>query len=98
VINRERQTATLISYSSGTDEYGKPLTSIGSSREIEIMITIYKQNNAEDIRFIDATHLGLTAETAITDKHSIIINDEEYKVLYVIPSKRLAQVFLKKVL
>lgn len=95
---REWQTANLISFSSGIDEYGKPLQEEVYRKEIEMIMTIYTENNVSDIRFIEATHLGLTAENGITEKNHIIIDNIEYKVLYVVPSRRYNQVFLKKVL
>ena len=98
MINRDSKTVYVISFSSGKDKYGKPNLVEDSRREIEMMMTIYKQNNVEDIRFIDATHIGLTADQDITDKNNILFDGIEYKVLFVIPSRRLTQVFLKKVL
>lgn len=98
MINREKQLVNLVSYTSGYDEYGKPLNTIQETKEIQMMITLYKESNVNDVRFIDATHLGITSEKGITDKNYIILGADEYKVIQVIPSKRYTQVFLKKVL
>jgi hypothetical protein len=62
-----------------------------------MMIRPHIQMNVSDIRFIDATDIGLTRDTAITDANQIISSTGTYNVLYTIPSKRLTQIFLKKV-
>ena len=93
------QKVTVITFTNGKDDYGQRRKTVDTSanREVEMMIRNYQQVNVTDVRFIDATDIGLTFDAAITDANQIISTSGTYTVLYVIPSRRLYQVFLKKV-
>ena len=91
------QKVYVITFTDDKDNYGQPRKVEGSRREVEMMIRVQQQMNTTDIRFIDATHIGLTFDKNITDANQIISTSGTYNVLYTIPSRRLYQVFLKKV-
>lgn len=91
------QKVYVISFTDDKDNYGQPRKVESSRREVEMMIRNYTQINVSDVRFVDATDIGLTYDSAITDANQIISTSGIYNVLYVIPSRRLYQIFLKKV-
>ena len=97
MINRQFQTVKVISYATGTDDYGRPRQSGSSSRASQMVINTYTQSNTNDVRYADVTNIGLTADRGITDKDQIKIGDDLFQILYVIPSKRLHQILMKKV-
>lgn len=97
MINRNKQLVKVISFTSGKDEYGRPRKNGSTSREVEMYVSIYQQRNVEDVRYVEVTNIGLTSDKEITDANQIMINDDKYQVLYVIPSNRLYQVLMKKV-
>ena len=87
----------VVSYTDYRDEYGQPHKEEEGRRDVDMMIKIAYQTNVQDVRYVDATHIGLTFDRAITDANTIISSSGTYEVLYIIPSRRLTQVFLKKV-
>lgn len=91
------QKVQVISFTDEKTAYGERRKNSSSSREVEMMIRNYTQYNVADPRYLDATDIGLTFDTDITDANQIISTSGIYNVLYVIPSKRLNQIFLKKV-
>ena len=97
MINRDNKLVKVISFTPGKDSYGKPRKNGTSSREVEMMISVYQQKLTNDIRYTEVTTIGLTADKDITDKNQIKIGEETYEVLYVIPSHRLYQIMMKKV-
>lgn len=97
MINRDKKIVKIVSYASGKDEYGRPRKNGSTSREVEMFVTLYQQTNTQDIRYVEVTNLGLTKDNEINDTNQIIIDDQKYQVLYVIPSKRYNQILMKKV-
>lgn len=93
------QKVNVITFTDGKDDYGqrRKVVDTNATREVEMMIRNYQQVNVTDVRFIDATDIGLTFDAAITDANQIISTSGTYNVLYVIPSRRLYQIFLKRV-
>ena len=55
------------------------------------------ESNVNDVRFIDATHLGLTMDFDIKDSNAIEIGGDRFNVLYTIPTHRYNAVYMKKV-
>lgn len=96
MINREWQTATITSYTSGLDEYGQPVMG-ESKREVEMVVKLYQQSNTSDVRYTDVSTIGLTKDALITDKDQVQVGNDIYKVLYVIPTSRLHQILMKRV-
>ena len=97
MINREMQSVTVVSFTSGTDEYGQKRNNGQTTRQVEMMVKVYTQNKVNDIRYVDVTNIGLTKDNNITDKNQIIISEDTFEVMYVIPSTRYNQILLKKV-
>lgn len=92
------QKVIVVSFTNEKDIYGQKRVGESDRREVDMMIKPHIQMNVSDVRFVDATDIGLTRDTAITDANQIISSTgTTYNVLYTIPSKRLTQVFLKKV-
>lgn len=91
------QKVIVVSFTNEKDIYGQKRVGESDRREVDMMIRPHIQMNVSDVRFVDVTDIGLTRDTAITDANQIISSTGTYNVLYTIPSKRLTQVFLKKV-
>lgn len=97
MINREKQSVSVITFNDGTDTYGqRNKKGIDSTREVEMYIKVYRQGSVEDIRYTDVTDIGLTKDKLITDKNEIDDGINKYKILYVIPSSRYSQILMKR--
>lgn len=97
MINREMKSVQVLTYVEGKDALGRVRKNGSTSRNAEMVVKVYRQSNVNDIRYVEVTHVGLTADKDITDSNQIVIDDETYQVLYVIPSHRLNQVLMKRV-
>lgn len=97
MINREFRLVSVVSFTPGLDEYGQQRKNGRSERIIDMVVKIYTQNSVSDIRYAEVNLLGLTKDRSINDTNQIIIDGSSYNVLYVIPSGKLTQVFMKKV-
>lgn len=97
MINREMRQVEVLTFNAGKDAYGRPRKNGSVSHNADMVVKIYQQRKVDDIRYVDVTHIGLTADKSITDSNQIIIDNDTYQVLYVIPSSRLNQVLMKKV-
>ena len=93
MINREFRQATVVTYG-GIDEYGQMLTTPTASRNISVTLNLYSHTQTSDVRFQEVSHVALTKDRTITDKDVLIIDGKEFKVFFVNPFGRLAQVFL----
>lgn len=78
----------------GTDSYGLPQTTENAGT-VKLAIYTYTQNVADNIKYKDATYIGLTHDKTIADNYIINYGNEKLKVLYVNPKGRYIQVFLK---
>ncbi len=98
MINREKQSVSVITFTAGTDAYGqKRKNGVESSREVEMYIKVHNQTPVDDIRYTDVTDIGLTADKLITDKNQIIdAEGTKYQIMYVIPSSRYYQILMKR--
>lgn len=97
MINREWRTVSVVSFTSGTDSYGQKRKGGSINRNVEMVVKLYSQANINDVRYVEVTNIGLTKDNSITDKNQILIDNETYQVLYVIPSGKLTQILMKKV-
>ena len=61
---------------------------------IKMSINSITTTNTDDIRYKDATYIGLTP-FLLDDTYVIQYGEERLKVLYVVPKGRLKQVYLK---
>lgn len=79
---------------SGIDEYGQPTFTEGSPFEMNIYPNT--RINVDDIRFAEATDIGLSKYR--TSAPIIYLpSGERYSLLYSIPSKRYNTYFLRKI-
>lgn len=72
------------------DDNGNPL----KQGEITISISTLTQTVTDDLRYSEATYIGLTHDKNVSDKYIIQHDDERLKVLYVNKDGRIPQVFL----
>ena len=77
------------------DEYGQPKTSKTPKGKIKIAIFETSQNIQDNIRYKDATYMGLTLASGVNDSFIIQFGDTQLKVLYVNTQGRFKQVFMK---
>ena len=78
------------------DKYGQPQISEEPQGTIKMAINTTSQATQENIRYKDATYLGLTYQE-VNDTYVIDYNGERLKVLYVQPKGRYKQVFMKNI-
>lgn len=62
--------------------------------EVKISITTLTKAVTDNIRYSNASYIGLTHDKSINDTYVIKYGDELLKVLYVNPDGRYTQVFL----
>lgn len=72
------------------DEEAKPV----KQGEVNISITNLTKSVTEDLRYSDASYIGLTHDKSIKDTYVIQYGSELLKVKYVITGGRYTQVFL----
>lgn len=96
MINRQKRNVSLITFTPGLDEYGQPRQLGSRSQTIEMVITSYNHTKVDDVRYEEVTDLGLTSFQEISDTDKIKDGERTYQILYVVPTGRLTQVFLKK--
>jgi len=94
MINREIK-PVLVRYYDGIDEYGQQLATLQEEKEIEATFGLISQSTNGNITYISATHYLLTTDETITDKCKVVVDNHEYKVIYVEKHRRLTQVFLQ---
>lgn len=75
------------------DGYGQPQLSEEVKGSVKMNINITSQSVQDNIRYKDATYMGLT-HSLLDDSYVIEYGDEKLKVLYVNPKGRLNQVFM----
>lgn len=76
------------------DRYGQAQLSEEIKGTIKIAIYTSSQSIQDNIRYKDATYIGLT-QAEVNDTYVIEYGNERLKVLYVNPVGRYKQVFLK---
>lgn len=82
-------------YLLGVDNgYGQLTITPDVQGTVNISITTLTKAVTDDIRYTDATYIGLTHDTSIKDTYVIKYGDELLKVQYVNPDGRYTQVFL----
>lgn len=96
MINNRLVKVKIVSFASGIDAYGQMRKGETAEEDAEMYITIYQQNNVDDIRYVDATHIGLT-HSALTDANQVRLGDDTFEVMQVVPTSRWNRVLLKKV-
>ena len=103
MINAQMKEHSYYRYNSDTDAYGQLALIKDADGEPVIQGTVkIAINNSstaiqENIRYKDATYIGLTLNKSIDDTYVIQYGDERLKVLYVNPQGRYRQVFLNSI-
>lgn len=72
------------------DETGTPL----AQGSIKMSINITSQSIQDNIKYKDATYIGLTHDAKVDDTYVIDYEEGQLKVLYVNPRGRYKQVFM----
>lgn len=78
------------------DEYGQETYTDEIMGAVKIAIYETSKSIQDDIRYKDATYIGLT-HAVLDDTYIIQYGEEKLKVLYVYPKGRLKQVFMKAI-
>lgn len=96
-FNRGLKPVSVVSFATGTDNYGQKRNVGQTARTVEMFVKNYLHNATSDVRYVDITLIGLTKDSSITDENQIVIDGTTYDVAYAIPSGRLHQVLMKRV-
>lgn len=96
MIQREWKDVEIITYTEEPDAYGQSKRTIYSTKTCEMVVKNYVTTNVSDIRYANVELIGLTKDFTIEDKNDIRIDNCLYNVLYVKPTSRLNQVFMRK--
>lgn len=97
MINREQQTVQVVTFSSGVDSYGQTRTTQSSTRDIKALVKTYSNQNVNNPKFNDCTLIALTKDSSVDVTNQIKISTDYYDILYIIPSSRYNQLFLREV-
>lgn len=83
-------------YLLGVDNgYGQLTMTPDVQGKVKLSISTLTKTITDDIRYSDASYIGLTQDKSIKDTYVIKYGDELLKVQYVNPDGRYTQVFLK---
>lgn len=97
MIQREWVSVSVVSYQVGTDTYGQKRKLGSTARTVKMVIKPYTKANIDNVKYVDVTDVGLTADKEISDVNTINYGGCSYQVLFTIPSGRLYQIFMKRV-
>lgn len=101
MISRQMQKAKVYKLQTIEDDYGREKEDYVFIVDIDISINFVSINQQnQDIRFKEATNLGLTSykELSNKDRYKIITNDSSYIVTSVNNIARLTVIYLKEVI
>lgn len=99
MINNQMKPYKLYKSSGLRDEYGELNPEPIFLRTIEIAINNKDYSNIEnDIRYLKATHIGLSTDKEIKKDYIVTNGVSKYLVKYVNPFGRLAQIILEEVI
>ena len=93
MINADMRTYTYFTFGAA-DAYGQESLSLEPQGAIKMAINTLTQTTADNIRYSEATYIGLTTDKAVNDRYVIQYGDLRLKVLYVNPKGRFTQVYL----
>jgi hypothetical protein len=74
--------------------YGQITTDLVKQGTVKLSISTLTQTVTEDLRYSEASYIGLTQDKQINDTYLIQYGNTVLKVLYVNPDGRYTQVFL----
>lgn len=93
MINNEMRLYNYMLYAQ-SDEYGQATISNEIKGQIKMAIYTMSQAIADNIKYKEATYIGLT-QSEIDDRFIILYGNEKLKVLYVNEQGRMKQVFMR---
>lgn len=96
MINAGMREYSYYTYS-GKDSYGQPKLSETVQGSVKISINLISQSAQNNIKFNDASYIGLTLSDAVKDSFVFQYGAERLKVLYVNPAGRYKQVYMKNI-
>lgn len=96
MINADMQNYNYYTFSGG-DGYGQPVLSKTVQGSIKIAINTTSQSVQENIKYLNATYIGLTLDSAVNDTFVIQYGELKLKVLYVNNKGRYKQVYLTEI-
>jgi len=98
MISQRMKTYDCMVKDSGVDNYGQPLKTYTLLKTVDVSISlITKIINELDIRYLKATHLGLTYDKDISEDVRLAGEDKTYLVKIVNADGRMAQLTLEVV-
>lgn len=99
MINNQMKQYKLYKNAGNKNEYGELTPELTFLRTIEIAINNKDYSNIEnDIRYLKATHIGLSTDKEIKKDYIVTDGVSKYLVKYVNPFGRLAQITLEEVI
>lgn len=85
-------------YTLGTeDDYGQATTSETVQGTVKMAINNTTQSVQDNIKYLNATYIGLTLNSSINNTYVIKYGDVKLKVLYINPKGRYKQVFMSEI-
>lgn len=95
MINSKMHNYTYYLLGNDTDAYGQIPLNPNPQGTVKMNINIVSQSIADNVKYSQASYIGLTSDKNISDSYVIQYSEQEkLKVLYVNPKGRLKQVFL----
>jgi hypothetical protein len=96
MINADMQKYEYYTYS-GNNAYGQPTLDETVKGTVTIAIYTTSQSVQDNIKYLNATYIGLTLNSNINDTYVIKYGELKLKVLYVHNKGRYKQVFMSEI-
>lgn len=93
MINTDKRSYNYFTFGE-KDNYGQLQLSEEPQGTISITINLLTQTTSDNIKYKEATYIGLTNDAKVNDTYVIDYEGSKLKVLYINPKGRLKQVFL----
>ena len=94
MINTQMRTYNYFTFGDN-DGYGQPQLSTTPKGTVKMAINTTSTAIQDSILYKDASYIGLTLSSVLDDKCVIQYGTEKLKVLYIVPTGRYKQVYLK---
>ena len=98
MINRQKTNVNVYKKTEEKDEYGYKSDDLKYIKTIDMALMLYTQNNTDDIRYKEATHIALTSDKTLDESMWIVCKEKKYKILLVNNFGRLAHLILKELI
>lgn len=96
MINSQMRTYNYFTFGEN-DDYGQPQLEETPKGQVKMAINTTSTAIQDNIRYKDASYIGLTLSSLLDDKCVIEYGEEKLKVLYIVPFGRYKQIFLKNI-